>query len=649
MKNPFIALDHSLSPIKERMRIEKAWEQFVAGQKTVEDIRSLTFQSWKRSLNHGVHPLHSIAPITLSEEVIAEYRARDLLYSTLDPLLVKLKEAAIDSGYLITFCNSNGEIFYIDGDDKIKREAEKMNFIAGTSWSEQHVGTNGMGTSLATGYPIQIFASEHFCKPVHNWVCSAAPIKDPATNKTLGAANITGIWKGVHPHSLSTVVSIALSIERELQNRLNLEHFFLLEYFMEMTNRKGNCIAAVIDRGYKVIKASPPFYENNWVNQNGNLTILDVSYLPMEPYRWELNGNKGKWAFEATPYYSQGAFIGFFVCATKTSRPLSKGAGNTVKHTFSSIIGQSEVILSLLKEAKLLSNLDLSVTIEGESGTGKELLAQSIHAASPRSSGPFVAVNCGAIPRELAESELFGYEEGAFTGGVKGGHKGKFLQADGGTIFLDEIGEMPLDLQTALLRVLEEKEITRLGGKQPIPINVRVIAATNRDLKRACELGEFRRDLYYRLSILSLQVPPLRNRKGDIPIILDHLIQKICAEIGRPLFNVSPDVLRVIEKYHWPGNVRELRNFIYKMAVRVKGQLMTMADLPEDFLSKGISSPANESRLLIQSPSKITSSLKQLERETILSVLEECNGNITKAAKKLGIHRSTIYRKLGNG
>jgi transcriptional regulator of acetoin/glycerol metabolism len=669
MNSPFVSLDISSSPKKEKVRIERAWEDFVLGKNLIPEVRDLTYQSWERSLKHGVHPIQGRAPIVLSQEKIEEYLSTNPLYSILEPLLIKLKESAIDLGHLVVFCNHNGEIVYLDGDLSLKKKAEEMNFTVGTSWSELHIGTNAIGTALATGTPMQVFASEHFCQPVHNWVCSASPIRDPATKEVLGIIDLTGIWEGVHPHSLSTAVSTAQIIEEKLLNHLKFEHFILLEHYIEATSKNSGKILAVLDRGYQVVKASSLFYDNGWIDKNNRLIDLDKAVLSLDnKYRWEVEKRNGRWTFELTPYFYQGYLIGTVVHAISPIK-VSNDTGNFTKHSFSSMIGQSLKFLSVITEARSMANLDLPVLIEGESGTGKELLAQSIHSSSHRSSGPFVAVNCGAIPKELAASELFGYEEGTFTGGQKGGRAGKFQQAEGGTIFLDEIGEMPLSLQTILLRVLEEGEIVRLGGKKPIKLNVRVIAATNRDLKKAFEEGKFRQDLYYRLNILSLQVPPLRERSGDIPLVLEHLLKNVCIDIGRPQLKIDDQALLTLERYEWPGNVRELRNFAYKMAVKVKGNIITYADLPEEFIekktSKEYTATANLSshyiykevevqpvQLSFSSPQYQESmntmpSLKDQELHTILTVLNEVNGNVTEAAKILGIHRSTIYRKLG--
>ncbi|OES44708.1 hypothetical protein BA724_05360 [Domibacillus iocasae] len=439
-------------------------------------------------------------------------------------------------------------------------------------------------------------------------------------------------------------------------NHLKFEQFVLLDHYIETTCKNPGRIVAVLDRGYQVIKASPLFYENGWVGQDNRLIDLDNTALSLDAqYKWEAEKGEGGWTFEFIPYLHQGYPIGAVVHALSPIKA-SQNTGNFTKHNFSSMVGQSSTFLSVMTEARSITNLNLPVLIEGESGTGKELLAQSIHSSGYRSSGPFVAINCGAIPKELAASELFGYEEGSFTGSLKGGRAGKFQQAEGGTIFLDEIGEMPLNLQTLLLRVLEEGEIVRLGGSRSIKLNARVIAATNCDLKKACEEGKFRKDLYYRLNVLSLQVPPLRKRSGDIPLILEHLFKKICTDMGRSHLETDDQALDALEMYNWPGNLRELKNFAYKMAVKVQGNFITCADLPKEFSEEqtatehtktsGSSNPSINAEALPASFSSLPS-LKHQELHMILDMLNELNGNVTEAAKRLGIHRSTIYRKLG--
>lgn len=658
MKSQFISLNVNESPTDEKVRLSKVWGNFVSGKELDVKVRPLTQQSWIRSLEHGINPKRGIAPFTLTEEKILEYKSSMPLYSIIKPIFSELKEVAIDSGHLVVFCNNNGEIIDLEGDSLLKRAAERMNFTVGTSWLENNIGTNGIGTALATGSPMQVFASEHFCEPVHNWTCSAAPIRDPATNEIIGVINLTGEWRLIHPHSLSTAISIAQTIEGKLLNILELERYKLLDHYIESSIRNPNRVTAILDRAGQVIKANHLFYANGWVEDNSNC-ITDLENLNLiNEQRWQSKKNEGWW-FELVPFYYRNKRIGSVVQAIspKVSAKISE---NNVKYSFLNLIGESKDFQSVISEARTIADLNLPVLIEGESGTGKELFAQSIHAASSRSSGPFIAVNCGAIQKDLAESELFGYEEGTFTGGQKGGRSGKFQQAEGGTIFLDEIGEMPLNLQTILLRVLEEGEIVRLGGKKPIKLNVRVIAATNRDLKKASQEGTFRLDLYYRLNILSLQIPPLRGRSEDIPLLLDHLLKNVCRQMGRPQLKIDNESLQFLEQYEWPGNVRELRNFVYKMVVKVRdNNPITISDLPKEIIdhknnkqhdyntSNHNNTKYGQSLLTPQYDSKTNIQLlKDQELKTILKVLDDVNGNVKEAAKRLGIHRSTIYRKL---
>ncbi|MGJ9385782.1 sigma-54-dependent Fis family transcriptional regulator [Salipaludibacillus sp. CF4.18] len=666
MDSPLIPFDIFTSPKNARVRIENAWENFVSGKDLDTDVRNSTRQSWERSCKHGIHPVQGKAPIILTPDNIREYHSTSALNPTLEVLFSVLKEVAIDSGHLIVFCNNQGEIVYIDGHPSLVSKAERMNFVIGSSWSERYIGTNAIGTSLATGKPLQIFASEHFCQPVHDWVCSASPVRDPATNNIIGIIDLTGPWNMIHPHSLSSVVSIAYYIEEKLSNQLEKQRAKLVEHFKESSNKEPNKIVAVLDRGGRVLMAHREFYEKNLIDKNQRLVDLDHLSIPLtSTMRWESNkdtSRPAKLTFELTPFKHLGIPIGAEVHLI-TPINIAKRKENSSKYTFSNMIGQSKELQSVIEEASTMAKLEMPVLIEGESGTGKELFAQSIHSLSNRSSGPFIAVNCGAIQKELAASELFGYEEGTFTGAIKGGRSGKFQQAEGGTIFLDEIGEMPLDLQTNLLRILEEGEVVRLGGKRPIKLNVRVIAASNCDLRKLSSEGKFRADLYYRLNVLSLSVPPLRNRTGDIPLILNYFLRMVCIDVKRSEILIDNEALQVLNRYKWPGNVREIRNFTYKMAVKKQDNLITIADLPSEVL--GIEAPKYPPVTLTGDNTEFRnsghsgiyptesnagydkSSLKDQELQIIYKVLDELNGNVKETAKRLGIHRSTIYRKIG--
>ena len=321
----------------------------------------------------------------------------------------------------------------------------------------------------------------------------------------------------------------------------------------------------------------------------------------------------------------------------------SKTSSNGTRYRFSDIIGSSSSIKQLIKEAEAISWLDNSILLVGNTGTGKEVFAQAMHNESSRRDSSFVAVNCGAIPESLIESELFGYEDGAFTGAKKGGRPGKFELANGGTLFLDEIGEMPMDMQVKLLRAIQEGEICRVGGSKTIPLDVRIIAATNKDLKELIDSNNFRLDLYYRLSVIPLKIPPLRERKEDIPLLIKFFMNSKAIKLNKEVPSINSETYQMLLRYEWPGNIRELENFIEK-TVNLNGQILLDVQNEQEFRKKY----SGESSLLTNQENLKETKLKSLadiECEAVCRTIELCNGNISKASKILGISRNTLYLK----
>ncbi|MGN7175592.1 sigma 54-interacting transcriptional regulator [Cytobacillus sp. SAFR-174] len=322
----------------------------------------------------------------------------------------------------------------------------------------------------------------------------------------------------------------------------------------------------------------------------------------------------------------------------------TKKKENDSRVTLDQIIGTSEGIMEVKRLARKAARTAATVLVTGESGTGKEMFAKSIHHLSPFSTGPFISVNCGAIPEHLFESELFGYEEGAFTGAKKGGKPGKFELADNGTIFLDEIGEMPLVMQTKLLRVLQEKEAERVGGVKKYQINVRVIAATNRNLMQMVETGEFREDLYYRLNIIQLHIPPLRERKKDIPVLLVHYLKEICERYQVPGKLFTSEAVNAFVQHPWRGNIREMVNTVEQLVTLVDGKVIDYHHLPEMLRNPEPALKKVDRAAGSIEEAKLLGS--QRESEIILDALRKAGGNKSRAADLLGIHRTTLYQKL---
>ena len=302
------------------------------------------------------------------------------------------------------------------------------------------------------------------------------------------------------------------------------------------------------------------------------------------------------------------------------------------------MVGSSAAMRTVYDQIEKVLESDITVFLSGESGTGKELAAKAIHYGSLRSDGPFVDVNCAAIPEGLQESELFGHEKGAFTGAVST-HPGKFEQAKGGTILLDEVGEMSPSAQARLLRVLQERSLQRVGGTQRIELDVRVISASNRDLELLTSEGRFRQDLYYRLVVFPIHLPPLRERREDVPALVAHFLAKYAADAGKRIERIAPDALEYLVRHDWPGNVRELENVVHRSLLVAAGSELTIADLPPGLGGGGGQAPTAAAGSGVVN-------LEEMEKHAIRSALEQYGGNLSDAARQLGIGRSTLYRKL---
>ncbi|HTZ41022.1 MAG TPA: sigma 54-interacting transcriptional regulator [Syntrophales bacterium] len=354
------------------------------------------------------------------------------------------------------------------------------------------------------------------------------------------------------------------------------------------------------------------------------------------------------------PVKQDGLIVGAVVKTIFPDMATAKGIANRVIHpskaveprrslyTCMDIIGETPPMLAAKKLARKAARTDSTLLITGESGTGKEVFAQAVHNRSMRREGPFVKVNCAAIPENLLESELFGFVDGSFTGAMRGGKPGKFELAEGGTIFLDEIGDMSMAMQAKLLTVIQEKEVERIGGTKPITLNVRITAATNKDLRRMVREGRFREDLFYRLKVLEIALPVLKERMEDIPMIVDYLIKKINQRIGSDIQGVTPASMKCMMSYHWPGNVRELENMIEQAINLSEDALIDLTGLlkvPREEWCVADANETNEKR-------RFRESVSDTEKELILDALARASGNKAKAARLLKMQRSVLYKKM---
>ncbi|MBN1038624.1 PAS domain-containing protein [Clostridium botulinum] len=612
-------------------------------------------RSHERCIRYGVgnniqHPSRMLK----NKELDILIRKNCELINIARPFMEILYDFLRGSGFSLYLTDKNGVVLTIIGDEDIIIDQIKVGIVEGTDMSERSAGTNGIGTALYENSSIQILGEEHFIKAFHIWTCSSAVIHNEKKD-IIGCLNLTGRRQLAHPHTLGLVVAAVKSIENHLKvEKTQKELFKAHQYLNRVMNSLNLGIFAVDIEGIvKAINNSAcdmlNIKEKDVINKNAN-SVLDnwerifdhlKSGRTYEDIEIIYSNKKKRFNLNVYPIKDKEKNISGIVCIFKDMKNVynlvNKYTGRTAKYTFDDIIGKSEQILKLKEQSKNIASSPSTVLIQGESGTGKELIAQSIHNNSDRRDCSFVAINCGAIPKSLIESELFGYEEGAFTGAKRGGCAGKFELANGGTLFLDEIGEMPLDMQISLLRVLQEGCITRIGGNKCINVNVRIIAATNKNLKNEVEKGTFREDLYYRLRVIPIYVPSLKERVGDIEILIEHFLQIKSIKLGKCIPIIEKNLYQNLLNYDWPGNIRELENCIENI-INMDGNISFSFEN-----KKLVEKEDNCSNIDLQCN---MCSLEELEERAIRACLNNCYGNITKSCKILGINRSTLYAKI---
>lgn len=610
-------------------------------------------RSHERSKKYGVEP-ERIYPrqIVKGAELTHQFELSEELIQVAEPIIEQLLTTVKQTGFIIVLTDAQGCILVIRGGEKTMAASKELNMIPGAVMSEESIGTNAMGTAISEDAPVQITAKEHFISAYRQWTCSAAPIH--FGSKIIGSLNLTGAADQVHPHTLGLVEAAVDAIENKLlSTKIQTELEASNQYAFAMMNNLAYGVFA-IDLNDEIL----------WVNDSACRTInirrtnllnkpiskfvpawgkIINTLLNEQPFidqecKLDVKDLKERFLFNSYLIKNESnEILGYLLTFRPYSRMINlvnRYTGLQANYTFEDIIAKSHSMSELVTYAKTVANSPSTILITGESGTGKEVFAQAIHNASERSESAFVAVNCGAISPTLIESEIFGYEEGAFTGAKKGGRPGKFELANGGTIFLDEIGEMPIDMQVKLLRVLQEGEITRLGGENSTKINVRVIAATNKKLEEEVEANRFRLDLYYRLNVIPIQIPALRNRREDIIPLWQHFTTIKANKLNKPVPELTLNIQNKLMSYSWPGNIRELENFIEKL-VNIGGST-EMIEIPQE------SSPQENGIVF----SKKVRNLEDLEKEAIENAIELLNGNISQIAKELGVGRNTLYAKI---
>jgi len=616
-------------------------------------IPSFVMDSWERCRANKVNPSLTQVPDVLDKGQLEErIELNKELIDVSFPFMKNLYSLVIGSGFIVALFDTDGYMLVSVGDNDVIERVKKGNFLVGACWSEEIAGTNAAGTTIKLNKPLQIYAAEHYCINSHKWTGLGAPIHDSNGN-LIGVIVMTGPYQKTNPHTLGMVTAAAYAIENEIRLRKALAESQIADDFQRTVISSIPEIIIAIDNDGLVSmvnknvreafgREADRFLGKNvvdlWRKDNKNLLNLinnNVSLTDVEVRILSVNGH-GDFTVSCYPILSMDNIIGKVIILNEIKRArilATKMIGAKANFDFEDIIGRNSQFLEIIRQARLASHSRSNVLLLGESGTGKDVLAQAIHNGSSRRDGPYIAINCSTIPRDLITSELFGYADGAFTGSRKGGNLGKFELAEGGTIFLDEIGETPLEMQAALLRVIEDKSLIRVGGTKINIVDVRIIAATNKNLKEEVQTGKFREDLYYRLNVFTIHLTPLRERKDDIPLLVDYIVRNISTSMGKTIDKTEKGVLDKFMNYHWPGNVRELQNVLERMINIAQMDVLTVDLLPSE---------------IVDTPDVADmgfDSIIKIERELLMKMI---NSKLPKKqiAKKLGISRSTLYRKL---
>jgi len=619
----------------------RAWERFLSGDASaMVPGASSVVASWLRSQELGINPGGRAAPLAARGDAMEALRVRhaDLLDAASD-VFAQAAELFAGSRSLMLLTNPEGIVLNTIGDHQTLDDGETIHLMPGGDWREHTIGTNGIGTALATGRPAQVHAAEHFCEGIKAWTCAAAPIYEPGTGRVLGVVDISGPPETYQRNNLSLAVTTARQIEMVLSHRMSLERLQLLEASLARASRADRGGLVVLDRHGRLVHSSgraPAL-----VALGHRLPGL-AEGAPIDDWPAQLpQPLRADWF---SVIRSDGRTIGAVLRIPPVPPPSVARAASTKGEAssdpFAAILWRSGSMERVVTRARRLVGKRVPVLIEGETGVGKELFARALH-GDPSDGRPFIVFDCGAVVKDLLASELFGHVRGAFTGAAAAGALGRFEQAHGGTLCLDEIGEMPLELQSFLLRVLEEGVIYRLGSGQPHPVDVRLIAMTNRHLRDEVLAGRFRRDLYHRLSVTGLQPPPLREREGDVDLLVEVFNRRLAARHGVPERHFGDAVMAMLRAYPWPGNVRELRNMVESLLLAAEGEAVTMEEVAASLETMPLPAPP-----AAEPPVATGASLEDAERATIARAIAQSHANLAEAARSLGISRSTLYRKM---
>lgn len=611
---------------------DKMWRQFVLEGNTNINVRKEILESWNRCKKLGVsyERKTTISPISQRDFVKRKQKNFNLINAAL-PIMNDLYTHLNGGGYLLLLADAEGYLVEIMADNKSQKIADQCGMFVGARWTEENVGSTGLSIALRTRTAMATSGNEHYCLDLRVWDCSACPIF--VDGEYIGAFDVCRMDP---KNDLRELYSLAVAGARSISERYRFHMAkskeqvlsdILTKYVHKFNEKTG--ILSLDTQGIELFKNKLAedylrlFDYNELQIASSKQHLFSSVDKNTVPSKIQGSGKKFSINIEAVENKDKPlATVIFIHPETKETLPKMK-----LHQDYFAFDTKNAVFKKAIETAAKVSKSDASILIQGESGVGKDFMARLIHEQSKRRSHPYTAINCAALPRELITTELFGYEGGAFTGAKHKGNQGKMEASNKGTIFLDEIADLPLDLQATLLRTLEEKQVVRVGGTTPIPVDVRFLAATNKNLKELVEKGEFREDLYYRLNVFNIRIPSLRERIEDLESILNTMLSEACEKAQRKIIEFAPEAIGLFQQYSWPGNLRELRNVVER--------IVYLHD--EDQFKKF----HVQEFLMLNEPKE-----KCNEQEWLSDILRKNNGNRTKAASEMGITRSALYRKM---
>ncbi|KVL47717.1 Fis family transcriptional regulator [Burkholderia cepacia] len=577
------------------------------------------------------------------------------LFSHARPVMENLHAQIADTQSLVVLTDADGVILHSIGDADFIEKANRVALCTGVSWAEGARGTNAIGTALASGQAVAVHGDEHFLRANHILTCSCAPIFDPF-GRTLGTLDVSGDPRGSSPHTLALVRMSAQLIENHLFANQCAEALRLRFHAHEecVDSLFAGLVAFGPDGGLIAANRSAQFQLGasfDALHHQASDALFGMRFGQLAQQAARASGAMFRLTLSTgVRVLARCEFAEAHKTTVAVTPPAPAARVRTPDPdaiTFATLDTGDARMAAVLERVAKIRGRDLPLLILGQTGTGKEWLARALHQASPRADGPFVAVNCAALPDSLIEAELFGYEDGAFTGARKRGSPGKIVQADGGTLFLDEIGDMPLAQQVRLMRVLQERAVMPLGGARAVPVDVRVVCATHRDLRAMIAEGTFREDLFYRINGLAVTLPALAART-DLPALVERILARLARSEPMPR-RIAADVLDAFTRHRWPGNLRQMTNVLRTAGMLAEDEdEITLAHLPDDFWLDCDDAPAapSSAALATSAGTHEGTTLQHHQAAVIDAALARHGGNVSAAARELGLARNTVYRHL---